>query len=127
MVFSVLVPLPLPACDLKRRPRLSLAADQRRLRIHRRLSQESRPWLLEIEVEMTIPDPDAVLSSSEGFLVDRADGGEIGVVDGIETAPDGTVQALLVAGGWFGRHRARIPVEAIAEITPAGRRIIVRD
>lgn len=127
MVFSVLVPLPLPACDLKRRPRLSLAADQRKLRIRRRLSQESRPWLLEIEVEMTIPDPDAVLSSSEGFLVDRADGGEIGVVDGIETAPDGTVQALLVAGGWFGRHRARIPVEAIEEITPADRRIIVRD
>ena len=127
MVFSVLVPLPLPACDLKRRPRLSITADQRKLRIRRRLSQESRPWLLEIEVEVTIPDPDAVLSSSEGFLVDHADGGEIGVVDGIETAPDGTVQALLVAGGWFGRHRARIPVEAIEEITPADRRIIVRD
>jgi hypothetical protein len=127
VVFSVLVPLPLPACDLKRRPRLRIAADQRKLRLRRRLSQESRPCLLEIEVEVTIPDPDAVLSSSEGFLVDRADGGEIGVVDGIETAPDGTVQALLVAGGWFGRHRARIPVEAIEEITPADRRIIVRD
>jgi hypothetical protein len=127
VVFSVLVVLPLPACDLNRRPKLRIAADHRKLRLRRRLSQESRPWLLEIEVEVTIPDPDAVLSSSEGFLVDRADGGEIGVVDGIETAPDGTVEALLVAGGWFGRHRARIPVEAIEEITPADRRIIVRD
>jgi hypothetical protein len=126
VVFSVLVPLPLPACDLKRRPKLRIAADHRKLRIRRRLSQESRPWLLEIEVEVAIPDPDAVLSSSEGFFVDRADGGEIGVVDGIETAPDGTVEALVVVGGWFGRHRARIPVEAIEEITPADRRIIVR-
>ena len=110
----------------ERRPKLRIAADHRTLRLRRRLSQDWRPWLLEIEVVVTIPDADAVLSSSEGFLVDRADGGEIGVVDAIETAQDGTVEALIVAGGWFGRQRARIPVEAIEEITPADRRIIVR-
>jgi PRC-barrel domain len=128
VVFSVVLPLPLPEPgEPGNGPQLRIGAARRKVRIRRPLSaKSSRLWVLEIEVDVTIPDPEAVLSSSEGFLVDGADGGEIGVVEEVETAPDGTVTALVVAGGWFGRRRARIPVEAIDAITPADRRIVVR-
>jgi hypothetical protein len=129
VVFSVTLPLPLAVRGEQARAtrRLQISAAHRKLRIRRHLSAKgSRPWLLEIEIDVTIPDPEAVLASSEGFLVDGADGGEIGVVEEVQTAPDGTVTALVVAGGWFGRRRARIPVDAIDSITLADRRIIVR-
>ena len=129
VVFTVVLPLPLPKPDEQPgdAPLLRIDAAHRKLRIRRHLSaKDSRPWLLEIEVGVTVPDPEAVLASSAGFLVDSADGADIGVVDEVETAPDGTVTALVVAGGWFGRRRARIPVEAIDAITPAARRIVVR-
>jgi PRC-barrel domain len=129
VVFSVTLPLPLavPGEQARATRRLQITAAHSKLRIRRRLSAKgSRPWLLEIEIDVTIPDPEAVLASSEGFLVDGTDGGEIGVVEEVQTAPDGTVTAIVVAGGWFGRHRARIPVEAIDAITPADRRIVVR-
>jgi hypothetical protein len=129
VVFSVVLPLPLPEPGEQPSdgPQLRIRAAHRKVRIRRPLSAKgSRPWVLEIEVDVTIPDPEAVLTSSEGFLVDGADGGEIGVVEEVETAPDGTVTALVVVGGWFGRRRARIPVEAIDAITPADRRIVVR-
>jgi hypothetical protein len=48
------------------------------------------------------------------------------VVEAIETVPDGAVSALVVAGGWFGRRRLRVPVEAIETILPAERRIVAR-
>jgi PRC-barrel domain len=89
-------------------------------------AEEWRAWPPEIEVDVTIPDPEAVLTGSEGFLVDHVDGAEVGVVEEVETAPDGTVVALVVVAGWFGRRRARIPVDAIEAITLADRRIIVR-
>jgi hypothetical protein len=129
VVFSFVLPLPLPEPGEQRGDgtRVRIGAAHQKLRIRRPLSAgDARPWLLEIEVDVTIPDPEAVLKSSEGFLVDRVDGVEIGVVEEIETAPDGTVTALVVVGGWFGRRRARIGVEAIDAITPAGRRIVVR-
>lgn len=89
-------------------------------------AEDWRAWLPEIGVDVTIPDPETVLTTSEGFLVDDVDGGEVGVVEEVETAPDGTVIALVVVSGWFGRRRARIPVDAIDAITLADRRIIVR-
>ncbi len=89
-------------------------------------AEDWRAWPPEIEIDMTIPDREAALTTSEGFLVDHVDGGEVGVVEEVETAPDGTVVALVVVGGWFGRRRARIPVDAIDAITLADRRIIVR-
>jgi MYXO-CTERM domain-containing protein len=121
------LPLEVPGEQARAAPRLQIGAARRTLRIRRRLSAEgSRPWLLEIEIDVTIPDPEAVLAGSEGFLVDGADGQELGVVEEVETGTDGAVTALVVAGGWFGRRRARIPVEAIDVITPADRRIVVR-
>lgn len=130
VVFSVTLPLPLVASSEYPRagPRLRIGAVHRTFRIRRRLRAEdaTRPWLLEIELDVTIPDPEAVLASSEGFLVDDADGQELGVVEELETGRDGAVSALVVAGGWFGRRRTRVPVEEIDEIVPAHRRIVVR-
>lgn len=109
-------------------PRLVLAVSPSAFRIRRRLEPEEsgRPWLLELEIDVKIPDPEAVLAGSEGFLVDGVDGGELGVVDDVESGPDGAVTALVVVSGWFGRRRARIPVEAIEAVVPAERRIVVR-
>lgn len=106
MVISILLTLVLPASA-------ETPADGPRLRIV-------------AEREVTIPDPEAVLSTAHGFLVDRLDGREFGVVDDVETAPDGTVTALVVAGGWFGRRRSRIAMDEIETIIPAERRIVVR-
>jgi hypothetical protein len=130
VVLSLTLPLPLAEHGEQPHagPRLRMRPAHRTLRIRRPLEAEgARRWLLEIELDVTIPDPETLLAGSEGFLVDAADGRELGVVDRVDTDPDGAVTALLVTGGWFGRRRTRIPVTAIEEIVPADRRIVVRD
>ncbi|HEX7255044.1 MAG TPA: PRC-barrel domain-containing protein [Gaiellaceae bacterium] len=130
MVLSVTLPLPLdePGEQLPRGPAVRLRAVPRALRIRRPLpgTDEGHPWLLELEFDVAVPDPEGILADSHGFLVDTTDGRELGVVDEVEVGPDGAVTALVVAGGWFGRRRTRIQVEEIEAILPAERRIIVR-
>ena len=123
------LPLPLaePGEEPRDGPRLRIDPVRRTVRIRRRLpAEDARPWLLEVDIEVPIPDPEAVLAASVGFLVDTAEGRELGVVDEVETSPDGAVSALVVAGGWFGRHRSHIPVVDIEAIVPADRHIVVR-
>jgi MYXO-CTERM domain-containing protein len=79
-----------------------------------------------LEIDVTVPDPEEILAACEGFLVDASNGRDIGVVEEVETGPDGAAVSLLVAGGWFGRRRRRIPVDAIEAIDPDGRRVVVR-
>ena len=129
MVFTLTLPLPLAEHGEQPRdgPRLRVGGTHRTVRIRRPLPGENaRPWLLEIEVDVTVPDPEAVLASCEGFLVDGADGRDLGVVEEVETGPRGAVAALVATGGWFGRRRARIPVGEIEAIEPAERRLVVR-
>ena len=129
VVFTVT--LSLPPAEHGEQPRdgpcLRVGYAHRTVRIRRPLPGERpRPWLLEIEVDVTVPDPEAVLASSEGFLVDGPGGRDLGVVEEVETDPDGAVSALVVSGGWFGRRRARIPLGEIEAVVPAERRIVVR-
>jgi hypothetical protein len=85
-------------------------------------------WVVDVELEVPRLDPEHLLAESEGYLVDRLDGGELGVVDGLETDEGtGRVSALLVAGGWFGRRRFRVEADAIDLLLPVDRRMVVRD
>lgn len=89
-------------------------------------SAPGRAWIVELEVNMPLIDPERVLRECEGFLVDGADGCVIGVVDRVELAEDSeTVSGLLVSSGWFGRHRFRVDPKAIRGVVPAQRRVIV--
>lgn len=130
MVASVTVAVPLegPSGRGQGGPLLCMHASPGTVRVRRRLPAEggTRPWLLELEIEVTIPDPEEILAACEGFLVDDSNGRDVGVVEEVETGPDGAALSLLVAGGWFGRRRRRIPVDAIETIEPGGRRIVVR-
>lgn len=125
MVFSLTLPLP-PGEQPRDGPSVRVRGPQRILRIRRPLpGEEPHEWLLEIEIDVTIPDPEAVLASCEGFLVDGAGGRDLGVVEEVETV-EGAVSALITSGGWFGRRQARIPVAEIEAIEPESRRILVR-
>lgn len=129
MVFSLTLPLPLADADEKPRdgPRLRVHGIPRTLRFRRPLrSEHAREWVLEVEVEARVPDPEEVLAGSVDFLVDAADGSELGVVDALETDAEGAVSALIVARGWLRRDRARIPVADIDAIAPTSRRIVLR-
>ena len=73
---------------------------------------------------------DAYLRSSHGFLVDflvdGADGSEIGVVDEVEVDPTtGRPTRLHVGRGWFRRHRYVFGVEDVIAVDPAARRLVV--
>ena len=56
------------------------------------------------------------------YLVDTPDG-SVGIVEGWERDDHGRPQALVVAQGWFGRHRLEVPLEALVEIDHEDRRI----
>jgi hypothetical protein len=121
VIVSVSLPLPLEPANAN-------AGGEPTLRLRPRPSSSSseRTWLLDLEIDVAVPDPEEILAGSEGFLVDTADGREAGMVDRVEFASEGTVSALIVSGGWLGRSRARMEVEAIDAILPAERRIVVR-
>ena len=79
---------------------------------------------------MDVVGGDVYLRSSHGFLVDflvdGADGSEIGVVDDVEVDPTtGRPTRLHVGGGWFGRRRYVFGVEDVIAVYPAARRLIV--
>jgi hypothetical protein len=130
VVLSVTLPLPLeePGEQENHGPKLATSATVQTVQIRRRLPADAgeRRWLLQFDVEVSVPDPEELLAHSEGFLVDGTDGRQIGVVESVGTGDDGHVSAIVVARGWFGRRRAHIPVEAIDAILPAQRRIVLR-
>jgi hypothetical protein len=87
-----------------------------------------RHWRVEVEVSIRIQDPEEALAECHGFLVDAVDGRAIGVVDDVEAAgPAGSVSALVVGSGWFGRRRMRIAADHIEVVIPAEARLIVRE
>ena len=51
--------------------------------------------------------------------------GSVGVLDGIERDAQGRPAALIVAQGWFGRRRLRVPIEQLAELDHARKRILL--
>jgi len=82
---------------------------------------------VELEVDGRVVDLERLLAECEGYLVDGPEGEEIGVVEDVELdGPGGTVSALIVAGGWFGRRRVLVEATAIEALVPAERRIVVR-
>lgn len=131
VVLRELFPLPLAAAlsvATERGPSVRLAAGPRTLRLYRVLSGEiaGRKWLLEVEVEIPEVDPEQVLLTSEGYLVDGSNGSAIGVVDEVETAGDPpAVSGLVIAAGWFGRRLLRVDATAIETLLPDERRVII--
>ena len=66
------------------------------------------------------------LTHPHQFLVDDDAQRPIGVVDDVKAHPDtGSPHELVVVQGW-GRRRVVIPIDAVAEIMPADRRLVVR-
>lgn len=120
------VPAPSPPRRSGRR-RLRFTAAPRLVRLRRELlATGARAWLLEVEVEVPAIDPEQVLARCEHFLVDGSDGSTLGVVDRVErSGATGQAEALLVAGGWFGRRRLRVDADAVEALEPAERRVIV--
>jgi hypothetical protein len=109
-------------------PSVLLSARPCSLRLRRELPSSSgeRVWLLELEVELPAIDPERLLAECEEYVVDGRDGRQIGVVERVETSgPTGEASALLVSGGWFGRRRLRVDVQAVEVLVPAERRVIV--
>jgi hypothetical protein len=109
-------------------PSVRRSAQPRRLRLRRSLpsSAGERQWFLELEVELPQLDPEWLLSECEEFLVDGRDGRQIGVVERVESSrATGRAEALLVSGGWLGRRRVRVDADAVEELIPDERRLIV--
>ncbi len=71
-------------------------------------------------------DPEAVLASSHGFLVDAVPDQHVGVVDDVLLDGEGLPHALVVACGWFGRRRVTVPVADVEAIWPRERRLRLR-
>jgi hypothetical protein len=68
------------------------------------------------------------LCNCHDFLVDSESGEDLGVVSGVELAPDShRAVALIVTSGWFGRHVRRIAAADVREILPGERRLIVKN
>ena len=106
--------------------RLSARPCSLRLRREHPASAGGRAWLLELEVEVPEIDPERLLAECEEFVVDGRDGRQIGVVERVETSgATGAASALLISGGWFGRRRLRVDVQAVEALVPAERRLIV--
>jgi hypothetical protein len=125
-LFSL--PLGPVALGADRGPSVILTAPLRALRLRRVLpaAGSGREWLLEVEVEVPAIDPEQLLLTSEGYLVDGSNGAAIGVVERVESSGDPpATSALLVAAGWFGRRRLRIDATAIEALLPEERRVIV--
>ena len=71
-------------------------------------------------------DPEGLLLKSHGFLVDEIPDHPVGVVDDVLVDEHGHPEALVVASGWFGRRRLRVPIVDVAEICAGDRRLRLR-
>jgi hypothetical protein len=79
-----------------------------------------------VEAEQAVGSPAWWLTQAPQFLVDDDANQGIGVLDDVQTHPDtGLPHKLVVVQGW-GRRWVVIPIDAVAEIIPADRRLIVR-
>jgi hypothetical protein len=130
MILHETFPLALaqPSAPSGEPPSVRLSARPRVLRLRRELpsSTGERTWLLEVEVEVPVMDPEQVLAECEDFLVDGTDGRQIGVVDRVErSGAAGGASALVVSAGWFGRRRLRVEAQAVEALVPEERRVIV--
>ena len=86
-----------------------------------------RPWFVDLELRASGIDPEELLATCDGFLVDDARGRQIGVVERVETDEAGAATALIVAVGWFGRRTLRVAVDAVDSLLPRDRRVLLRD
>jgi hypothetical protein len=78
------------------------------------------------EAAQAIGSPVWWLTHAAQFLVDDDAQQPIGVLDEVQTHPDtGLPHELVVVQGW-GRRWVIIPIDAVAEILPADRRLTVR-
>lgn len=68
--------------------------------------------------------PQDMLDEMLSYLVDTPDGA-VGVLDGCARDEWGRPTALIVAQGWFGRRRLRVPVDEIIQVDHESRRIVL--
>jgi hypothetical protein len=79
-----------------------------------------------VEAEQTVGSPGWWLTQAPQFLVDDDAQQPVGVLDDVRAHPDtGLPHELVVVQGW-GRQWVVIPIDAVAGIVPAERRLIVR-
>jgi sporulation protein YlmC with PRC-barrel domain len=75
-----------------------------------------------------VPSPESLAQSwllcCEGFHV-YDDSGPIGVVSDVVTDENGSVAALVVSRGWFGRDLVRVPTHHISAIALATDRVYI--
>jgi hypothetical protein len=62
---------------------------------------------------------------SGAYLVDAADGTEVGVVDQVLIDDAGRPTRIDVTCGWFGRRRCSFNVDDVVAVYPSGRLLIV--
>lgn len=77
------------------------------------------------EREQTREFIERVLVLSGAYLVDAADGTEVGVVDEVFLDDAGRAAWLEVACGWFGRRRCTFNVDDVVAVYPSERLLIV--
>lgn len=109
-------------------PVVRLSVDEQKVRLRRSLSSETgRTWVLEIQVAVDVPDPEEVLVACQSFVADGTDGEALGVIDDVEVDDaTGLASTLILATGWFGRRRLRVPAEHVELIAPDERRVVLR-
>jgi PRC-barrel domain len=113
-----------PAAD----PVVRLSVDEQKVRLRRSLSSKTgRTWLLEIEVAVDVPDPEQILVACQGFVADGSDGEALGVIEDVEVdEATGLASTFVLATGWFGRRRLRVPAEHVELVAPNERRVVLR-
>jgi hypothetical protein len=77
------------------------------------------------EAEQTRELIERTVSRSEAYLVDAADGTEVGVVDRVSFDDAGRPARIDVTCGWFGRRRCTFDVDDVVAIYPSGRLLVV--
>ena len=77
------------------------------------------------EDEQTREFIDGAVVWSEAYLVDAADGTELGVVDQVLLDDVGQQARIEVRCGWFGRRRCCFSVDDVIGVYPSARLLIV--
>jgi hypothetical protein len=77
------------------------------------------------EAEQTREFIEQTVSRSGAYLVDAADGTEVGVVDQVLFDDVGRPTRIDVTCGWFGRRRCTFDVDDVVAVYPSGRLLVV--
>jgi hypothetical protein len=97
-----------------------------RLRRERGPGLTGASWKAVITVYVMTPlDPEQVLAEAHDFYVDDPEG-PVGIVDEVRVGERKSEGTILVACGWFGRHRLALRFEDVEEIVPDEGRLILR-